>query len=109
MIGMVADKETHGEADCKLDSTKKRAARGWPVVATGISSRSRRHIYHRQRALWNLPEESPDFSFNDAFDLLDCALKWQTEKNLSAVQSPRPQLIAERQEAKRKGVDEHQK
>ena len=55
--------------------------RGWPVITTG-PGRLRTPSYCRQRALWHLPDESPDFSFNDAFDIIGWALRQEQLKRM---------------------------
>jgi hypothetical protein len=52
-------------------SKKELQRRGWPVVATGTKAIGDSVAYRRWRESLKLPEESPDFSDQDAFDLLE--------------------------------------
>lgn len=49
--------------------------RGWPVVATGTPPVPSMGDYLRWRARLGLPEESPDFSDRDVFDVIEFLLE----------------------------------
>lgn len=48
-----------------------RRRRGWPVVGRGTPEGNDQPGHMRWRRALNLPEESPDFSDRDVFDLVD--------------------------------------
>lgn len=65
-------------------NVSRRAARGWPVVATGLRPIPDLAAYRRLRVLLDLPEESDDFSFFDAFDMAALMLRRARELELEA-------------------------
>lgn len=52
-----------------------RPPRGWPVVATGLRRPEEERAHQSWRASVGLPEESPDFSDRDVFDIASALIE----------------------------------
>ena len=65
-----------------------RRRRGWPVVATGTSEVDCPREYAAWKRNYRIPEDTPDFSDRDVFDMLELCLERQRYEDAAPGEKP---------------------